>query len=375
MSDASANLLAIPARSPLFVTNANTARSLHQDVPSRNPQSGSPTAVTLPLLCQAVADHIHEQIQGQATSASAVYPDPLVDGLVHFVAEVDSLSCVPVPRSVRYLRVPPSFELERQPTVDTSTWTTYFVDIDRTTNSWRQLLSAVEASTRPSPTASWEVAAQSAFFGRFQDLTPWTLQRIQATRMPKAHRAPYDLPWTRRGACLLYNDGTLHLETDDRRRLAYPRLRFPKPVVFALFWFGVAPSDEPQPEVREDLPDPQGEAVPLPEPRVSSTHDEIAFEDLSQARCPLDIRRTVARVHINLGHPSREDLVRHLQAAGAPTTAVIGPRVFDAQSARGTRPVKPRPSDIPLSPHSFGEKLLCDVFYMVDSAGTNFQCF
>ena len=118
-------------------------------------------------------------------------------------------------------------------------------------------------------------------------------------------RLPMDIPYTHRGAALLYNDDTIELEAEDLQTLEFPKQKFPKPVAAAVFFYGFA--DDDTTKGKEPIQDQHGLAQGL----VPGLRTDITFPGLSPD-IPVELRASVARLHINAGHPSRQEMTRLL---------------------------------------------------------------
>ncbi|CAE7322415.1 GIP, partial [Symbiodinium sp. CCMP2456] len=129
------------------------------------------------------------------------------------------------------------------------------------------------------------------------DSHEYPVARIQATYMPMQRRIPMDIPLTARGAALLYNDGTHSIEVEALENVRFPKQRFDKPVRIGIFVYGdLVQESEPAGGQLETLP-------------MSALPTDIRFEGLSPGT-PMEVKRTVARLHLNMGHPSSQELTR-----------------------------------------------------------------
>ena len=115
--------------------------------------------------------------------------------------------------------------------------------------------------------------------------------RIQAPHLPAQRRFPMDIAFSARGAALKHNDDSITVETESLDNVQFPKQRFDKPVVGGIFVYGNL-RDEPGP-AREQL----GE-LPL-----GAFPTDIRFDNLSP-NVTSDVKRTVARLQLNTGHPS-----------------------------------------------------------------------
>lgn len=191
----------------------------------------------------------------------------------------------------------------------------------------------------------------------FQTLTgliPWEISKIQVARAPAARRLPVNFPYTHRAAVIW------HLESEDIQNVAFPRQRFAKPVKYAILAYGNAPTDE------EDSRQPETE-VPQSETRGA----EISFPD---CRVPRDIKRAVARLHVNLGHPTSTDLVRMLVLHGSITTEALSAakKLKCASCERMRQLPHNRPSKTVKYLGQLNNNILADLFYARNIKGENF---
>eukprot|EP00971_Amphidinium_carterae_P258835 5137037-Amphidinium_carterae.1 len=60
-----------------------------------------------------------------------------------------------------------------------------------------------------------------------------------AVTAPKVRRMPNTIPFTHRGAAVVYNDNGIHIETEQLDANTIPRLRFSKPVRFAVIFYSI----------------------------------------------------------------------------------------------------------------------------------------
>ena len=180
--------------------------------------------------------------------------------------------------------------------------------------------------------------------------------RIQAAHLPAQRRLPLNVAFRARGAALLRNDDTVTVETETLDSIQFPKQRFDKPVTIGLFAYGEIGS--------EPLP-PQGE-VPL-----GSFPTDIKFEGIS-ASVPLDVKRTVARLHINMGHPSPQELIRLMCCHGPPSQSMLE-AIRNLQCSTCQRlqlPQHPRPSSLPsLEPRQFCDEVQSDIVYVRTATG------
>ena len=186
------------------------------------------------------------------------------------------------------------------------------------------------------------------------DLLRMNLARIQCVQTPTQRRLPLDFPFTVRSAFLLYADGSRSVEIEDLSEIQQPKQRFAKAVRYAIFAYGER-RPEVQPSNLEGKPD-----SPMPD-----LPTDVTFPGLS-ADVPAEVRRTIARVHINLGHPTAEELVRLACHQGSPSAHFITAirKLKCATCDRLKSPQAPPPSASPSSVTQFGDRVELDIFYV-----------
>ena len=202
---------------------------------------------------------------------------------------------------------------------------------------------------------------------RVADLSRMDLTKIQACWTPTSRRIPSNIDeYFTRGALLHFGDGTRSLEVEDLDEIAFPRQRFEKPVQVAIFFYGYRKQVEPH-EAPKDF---QGH------PAVAGLSTDISFPKLSNSNSiNEDVRRSVARLHLNLGHPSNAELMRLLASQGDVPQGVIQAvqSLRCATCERLKPPQQPRPTAMPrMIAGQFGDELQMDVFYTRNIKGENF---
>ena len=140
------------------------------------------------------------------------------------------------------------------------------------------------------------------------------LERIQVVWAPTTRRLAtgYDFPYTHRGALIQYADSSRFLKRKSLEEIRFPKQRFAK-VQAAIFVYGAAQHEpELQPAAQVDT---DSNLLPL-----SSLPTDITFPNLKKDS-PMEVRRLTARLHLNMGHPSSQELY----AACWPTTGTCRP--------------------------------------------------
>eukprot|EP00973_Karenia_brevis_P092163 12411074-Karenia_brevis.AAC.1 len=155
-------------------------------------------------------------------------------------------------------------------------------------------------------------------------IVDWDITLIQLARLPKAKRWNPMVTHTHRLCVLLGtngdgqgNTGTIHVIAERLSDSVGLRERFEAPMKLDLFIFGTTHE-----QINEDLgPTPQ----PSPRQQPSTYGDQIWFEGGPE---DVDVKRTVARMHNNLGHPEAATLTRMAIAANASSQALAAIRAL-----------------------------------------------
>ena len=226
------------------------------------------------------------------------------------------------------------------------------------------------------------VKKDTAFYEQISNLVPWQLHMVQIARNPKVRRLPPNLlasePVQHRAAALLYNTGEIGLESEEVTGVMdTPGARFETPVAYAIFIYGAAPSTSYNPEEDKKPEATLAKQLPSPEEKLQPHqpgYKDITFPEVSDAAVPQWIRSVLKRLHVNLGHPGNEALVRHLAQAGASGPALHGARHLRCGVCLRTRPpAQPRPTKV-YQARRFNDRLMLDIVYTKDIAG-NTYCF
>ena len=229
--------------------------------------------------------------QGRLTTASGEYPDALVHTILEHISKI-----------VR-LREPQRFNINAvfavaHPVQDLTEWNDIVA---------AALQHFERASKRPyliDP--STEVGKRTCGLMRMDAI------RIQVVWTPTTRRLPPSalLEMTHRGALLQFADGTHSLELEHLSELQFPKQRFVKPVQVGIFTYGVM-REVQGPSQQQD--DARPSSLPL-----RDLPTDVTFRGLPEG-ISVDTRRMVARLHLNLGHPSSQELTRMIaHYGGAP---------------------------------------------------------
>ena len=225
--------------------------------------------------------------------------------------------------------------------------------------------------------ASATVKLDAAFHEQVQQLVPWKLTLVQIARAPKVRRLPVqkmmEEPVTHRAAVLQYATGQIQLESEAVESIKdSPGETFEAPVAYAVFIFGEAPrrsfdpKDDLAPEkvpakqiVKDLFAEPQEQWLPH-QPGVR----DITFPGLQGV--PQWMLSVLRRIHVNLGHPGTEALVRHLAQAGAAGDALLAAKHLQCSNCARTKPPSAaRPTKV-YQARRFNDRLMMDIVFIRD---------
>ena len=102
----------------------------------------------------------------------------------------------------------------------------------------------------------------------------------------------------------------------------------------------------------------------------------MKFESLPLSDCPQAVRQAIARLHVNLGHPTKADLVRTLCSHGSARPASLAAiHALRCGTCSRTQPVpRHRPSKMGEQfLGQFGERVLLDILYVNLLDGASYQ--
>ena len=192
--------------------------------------------------------------------------------------------------------------------------------------------------------------------------------KIQAAPSPMQRRFLMDQPYSARGVALEYIDGARHIEVEQLEDIRHPKSRFSQAVRYAIFIYGDS-YQEPESAQGADVHDP---SVPVP-----GLQTDVTFPTLG-SQVPPEIRRSVARLHANLGHPLSHELMRLLLHRGVPNAAVLEcvKKLHCSTCERLKGPQQPRPassSTTPSTASQFNDLVQGDFFYVRLSTGEAVQ--
>ena len=281
-------------------------------------------------------------IEGVLTRPSQEYPDELVDTILSFV------------KKIIHRREPHRFALHHvlpvaHPVADLTEWDEVVQHVSKTFE---------RANKRP-----FNIDPSSDLGKKICDLARLNAVRIQCAYTPTTRRIPtalaFDNEVTCRAALLQYVNGRRALEVDNIVDLQLPKQRFDTPVEVAIFMYGTM-RDEPsaRPKATDD-------DAKLP---LADMPTDITFPGLPSGHgINLDTRRTVARLHLNLGHPSPQELIRMIAYYGGAPSAIITcvQHLKCSTCERLKSPQQPRPATMPkFTAGQFGDEIQGDLFFV-----------
>ena len=124
----------------------------------------------------------------------------------------------------------------------------------------------------------------------------------------------------------------------------------------------------------EPFPTPEGELRKQLEKADwrGGQYDYVFFEGIAR-QGPHKIRQALAHLHVVLGHPSQERLVRMLLVSGTSPKIIEMVKGLRCQICQAVRPPGAEPKVSAHRPTRFGEKVLADSFFIWDSKGERFN--
>eukprot|EP00439_Symbiodinium_sp_Y106_P035642 s1978_g4.t1 len=229
--------------------------------------------------------------------------------------------------------------------------------------SWKQVLDEIEnrfANTHKKP---FVLTGTDPLRELIDNLVPWRIEKLQAAWTPQSRRFPQDIAFTHRGAALRLTTGEFALESEDMGQITYPKQRYARPVRVGLFFFGF-PKETREPEeapAEDEQPSTSSSTRPL-----HGFEPELWFEDPPR-EVDKKMQYSLARLHVNMGHAPRTELIRLLAASGNLSRKVL--QGLDClRCGSCLRMQKPRPPPVssvaPAFTGYFGEVLQADIVYI-----------
>ena len=227
---------------------------------------------------------------------------------------------------------------------------------------WSNILDEVERRFSGTFKKPFDLQDPDDLYIQICQLVPWELVKVQAAWTPLTRRWPGDLPFTHRGSVIRTMTGKVVVESEDLVSVAYPKQRFADAVRCGIFFYGNAPDD---PVEKEDGRAP--EAPSADSSRVPGFNTDIRF--VGGPPMSREMRASIARLHCNLGHPPKAEIVRILAAAGKLDSKILA--ALDALQCgsciRMSKAVKPQTSStssVMKYSGCFGDHLQADIIYI-----------
>ncbi|CAK9107863.1 unnamed protein product [Durusdinium trenchii] len=109
--------------------------------------------------------------------------------------------------------------------------------------------------------------------------------------------------------------------------------------------------------------------------QIVSLKTDVSFPGLP-AGIPREVQASVARLHVNAGHPARQEMIRLLTMHGAITSQILSciDHLQCGSCKRTQLPQQSRPAAIPTMSGQFGDRLQIDRYWVRDLTGAN-HCF
>lgn len=227
--------------------------------------------------------------------------------------------------------------------------------------AWKDILDEAErrfANTYKRPIILGEA---DELMPKIQQLVPWEISRVQLAWTPAARRWPIDVSFTHRGCALRTMPGAFRLEHEDENSVKYPNQRFTESIRVGIFFYGFAGDEEEERKFDEDI-GTGGQSK-----RVIGVSTDITFE--GGPPMSREMQASVARLHCNLGHPPKQEIVRILAAAGKLDSKILA--ALDAlrcgSCIRMSKTVKPTTSSTSAAVKysgAFGDHLQSDIIFI-----------
>lgn len=296
------------------------------------------------LLARRLLPHERQQcvpIQGRDTKHSEEYPEALCRAILRILQQYTRQQephrfCTKASNPFEAFPV-------QHPTTDLSQWDTIVQDLDRAYE---------HTAKRP-----YYIVPDTPQGRQIQDLLRMDATRIQVVANPTTRQLPlqfYD--YTGRACFLIHSDDTRAEQLDEMR---FPRQRFTKPVRVPVFVYGYR---RLEPESAETSSITTTGVVPAVIPGLPT---DVDFPGLSKD-IGQEVRTSIARIHCNMGHPSKEELCRLLAHQGDVPDKVYecARKLRCATCERLRPPQQPRPSAMPRPfMGQFGDEVQMDFVY------------
>ncbi len=247
--------------------------------------------------------------------------------------------------------------------------------------AWQEVFASADATFLTTSNRNYLLYNNDPMWKKISDLVGWHhIERIQISAQPAMFRMPSHIPHTHRGWALLYADGEVEVNYEDLGQIRHPRSRFRKAVKIAVFFYGYAEPPQQHSETTSshlplDSEPPQPSSLPPSDNPNNQMIDEKGISWPQFSKVSPDIRRLVARLHRNLGHPEASELKKLLAMNGIRDDHVL--RGVDEITChacqRVKQPTQPPPSSMPTEGYlQFGDSIQMDIVYIRDIAGRNY---
>eukprot|EP00435_Cladocopium_sp_Y103_P069341 s209_g33.t1 len=281
-------------------------------------------------------------VQGKHTRNSQVYPEQLCRAILKHLQ--DYVRSHYPDRFCTAATAPHVALPVQQPTADLT--------------QWDDIVKAVDAAFENTSKRPYYIMPDSPQGKHIQDLLRLDATRIQVVSTPSTRRLPNQFfDYVIRATFVLYNDDSRAVEVENLDEMQFPRQRFAKPVRIGIFVYG-----HPRPE---DGPDQQQDQ-PMQTPAIMpGLPTDIDFPGISTS-ITQEVKSAIARLHLNMGHPSKEELCRMMaQQGNIPDAAFECARKLRCATCERLRPPQaPRPSTT-TKPFmgQFGDEIQMDVVF------------
>ncbi|CAK9045906.1 unnamed protein product [Durusdinium trenchii] len=303
---------------------------------------------------------LHEQLNRRLTPLQKMYCTPIQGKLTRRSQEYPDELCHAVLQELRALifqKEPLRFGPPQHKVYATAYPTS---DLDL----WDDIVKYVDNVYERGAKRPFNFPVDSDMGKRIQELFRIKAVRIQAFYAPTSRRIPANVDeYFTRAAFLQYADKTRAVEVEDLDQIEFPRQRFSKAVAFGIFAYGF----------RMETTSPATPAPDADRAIIPGLTTDISFSGVDGV--DQHVKRSLARLHLNLGHPSTQELMRLLAHQGRiPATVIKAVQGMSCSTCQRLKPPQePRPTSMPsLVAGQFGDELQADVFYCRLLDGTSF---
>ena len=228
-------------------------------------------------------------------------------------------------------------------------------------DAWKDILDEAERRFTNTYKKPIILGESDELMPKIQQLVPWEISRVQLAWTPAARRWPIDVSFTHRGCALRTMPGAFRLEHEDENSVKYPQQRFTESIRVGIFFYGFAGEEEEEKKY-DEAAEAGGQSK-----RVIGVSTDITFE--GGPPMSREMQASVARLHCNLGHPPKQEIVRILAAAGKLDSKILA--ALDAlrcgSCIRMSKTVKPTTSSTSASVKysgAFGDHLQSDIIFI-----------